>query len=59
MRTFVLILSIVQLCWGIELTFEMPDNTAHCFYEDMKAGLDGMVEFQVSDGVFVMNIDVV
>ena len=33
---------------SIELTFELPDNEVQCFYEDMKAGVLSIIEFQVS-----------
>ncbi|KAK0423875.1 hypothetical protein QR680_008381 [Steinernema hermaphroditum] len=35
---------------AIELTFELPDNANQCFYEDLKAGVDTIIEFQVVTG---------
>ncbi|KAI1721858.1 hypothetical protein Ddc_08336 [Ditylenchus destructor] len=35
---------------AIELTFELPDNANQCFYEDVKAGVDCVLEFQVVTG---------
>ncbi|RCN29945.1 Emp24/gp25L/p24 family protein [Ancylostoma caninum] len=35
---------------SIELTFELPDNANQCFYEEIKAGEDCMLEFQVVTG---------
>lgn len=32
---------------AVELTFELPDNEKQCFYEDIQAGTDFTVEFQV------------
>ncbi|CAD5206552.1 unnamed protein product [Bursaphelenchus okinawaensis] len=46
----ILLILSVSLCQGIELTFELPDNANQCFYEDLKAGLDSVVEFQVVTG---------
>lgn len=37
----------LQLCRGIELTFELPDNAVECFYEDMKSGVENVLEYQV------------
>ena len=39
---------IIAVSRGIELTFELPDNANQCFYEDLKAGIDSVFEFQVS-----------
>jgi len=30
-----------------ELTFELPDNADQCFYEDLKKGINNVLEFQV------------
>jgi len=35
---------------AIELTFELPDNAVQCFYEEVKAGVDCVLEFQVVTG---------
>ncbi|KAI6208370.1 GOLD domain-containing protein [Aphelenchoides besseyi] len=35
---------------AIELTFELPDNANQCFYEEIKAGVDSIIEFQVVTG---------
>uniref|UniRef100_A0A0N5C2W0 GOLD domain-containing protein n=1 Tax=Strongyloides papillosus TaxID=174720 RepID=A0A0N5C2W0_STREA len=40
----------LQLCRGIELTFELPDNAVECFYEDMKSGVENVLEYQVVTG---------
>lgn len=32
---------------AIELTFELPDNSNQCFYEDIKNGIDFVIEYQV------------
>uniref|UniRef100_A0A915E6Q0 GOLD domain-containing protein n=1 Tax=Ditylenchus dipsaci TaxID=166011 RepID=A0A915E6Q0_9BILA len=34
----------------IELTFELPDNANQCFYEEVKTGVDCVIEFQVVTG---------
>ncbi|VDK41841.1 unnamed protein product [Anisakis simplex] len=48
----IFILFCVAACsvTAIELTFELPDNANQCFYEDMKAGIDSVIEFQVVTG---------
>lgn len=33
---------------SIELTFELPDNAHQCFYEDIQAGIENVIEFQVN-----------
>ncbi|KJH41622.1 Emp24/gp25L/p24 family protein [Dictyocaulus viviparus] len=35
---------------GIELTFELPDNANQCFFEDIKSGVNCILEFQVVAG---------
>lgn len=47
------LLSIVYLferAAGVELTFELPDKEEHCFYEEVKEGVQFMLEFQVVEG---------
>lgn len=45
---FLLLLSCIALSSAVELTFELPDNAKECFYEDIEAGTDFTVEFQVT-----------
>lgn len=45
---YILWCAVLGLVAAIELTFELPDNANQCFYEDMKAGIDSVIEFQVS-----------
>ena len=45
--TIFFLLSAVGLSIGVELTFELPDNAKECFYEEIEAGTDFTVEFQV------------
>ncbi|KAL7074584.1 hypothetical protein ACQ4LE_006253 [Meloidogyne hapla] len=33
-----------------ELTFELPDNADQCFFEDLKKGIDNVLEYQVVTG---------
>uniref|UniRef100_A0A914DFU6 GOLD domain-containing protein n=2 Tax=Acrobeloides nanus TaxID=290746 RepID=A0A914DFU6_9BILA len=40
----------IAIVKAIELTFELEDNANQCFYEDLKAGIDSVVEFQVVTG---------
>lgn len=42
-----LLLSCISLSVAVELTFELPDNAKECFYEEIEAGTDFTVEFQV------------
>ncbi|KAJ1366172.1 hypothetical protein KIN20_026774 [Parelaphostrongylus tenuis] len=39
-----------KVSFGIELTFELPDNANQCFFEDIKADEDVILEFQVVAG---------
>uniref|UniRef100_A0A0K0DTB3 GOLD domain-containing protein n=1 Tax=Strongyloides stercoralis TaxID=6248 RepID=A0A0K0DTB3_STRER len=41
---------ILKFCQSIELTFELPDNAVECFYEDMKGGVENVLEYQVITG---------
>jgi len=45
---FVLLLATGS--YAVELTFELPDNAKQCFYEEIKEGTKGTVEFQVIIG---------
>uniref|UniRef100_A0AC35TJU1 GOLD domain-containing protein n=1 Tax=Rhabditophanes sp. KR3021 TaxID=114890 RepID=A0AC35TJU1_9BILA len=36
--------------YSIELTFELPDNAHECFMEELKAGVDNVLEYQVVTG---------
>lgn len=38
----------VSTVGSIELTFELPDNERQCFYEELKAGVENILEYQVS-----------
>lgn len=43
---------IIALCFvafvrAIELTFELSDSANQCFFEDIKAGIDCVIEYQV------------
>lgn len=40
-------LSCICVSLAVELTFELPDNAKECFYEEIEAGTDFTVEFQV------------
>lgn len=44
---FLLFLSCISSSLTVELTFELPDNAKECFYEEIEAGTDFTVEFQV------------
>ena len=33
---------------AVELTFELPDNAKECFHEEIAAGIEATLEFQVS-----------
>jgi hypothetical protein len=51
MRLIILLLSLlISSCSSIELTFELPDNANQCFFEELKAGIDSVFEFQVVTG---------
>lgn len=51
--SYVTLLSIIYLSIkveSVELTFELPDKEEHCFYEEVKEGVQFMLEFQVVAG---------
>lgn len=48
--TCLLFLSCLTYSLAVELTFELPDNARECFYEEIEAGTDFTVEFQVVTG---------
>ncbi|EJD76358.1 integral type I protein, variant [Loa loa] len=43
-------LYIVAFARAIELTFELSDSANQCFFEDIKAGIDCVIEYQVVTG---------
>ena len=46
-RTSCIVLLVPALLHAIELTFELPDNANQCFYEELKAGTESVIEYQV------------
>lgn len=44
------VLSVVAAVRCIELTFELPDNERQCFYEEIKEGVENVLEYQVVTG---------
>lgn len=48
MLRLLLVASLAGSLAAIELTFELPDNANQCFYEDIKSGIDSILEFQVN-----------
>ncbi|VDO61269.1 hypothetical protein V3C99_012757 [Haemonchus contortus] len=51
MRRLILFSTLLSLrASAIELTFELPDNANQCFYEDIKSGVDVLLEYQVVTG---------
>ncbi|CAI4227654.1 unnamed protein product [Auanema sp. JU1783] len=47
---YILIFALISWAGAIELTFELPDNSVQCFYEDINAGVENIIEFQVVTG---------
>lgn len=50
MRMLIAFVAVVQTASGVELTFELPDNSKQCFHEDIEANKQTTVEFQVVTG---------
>lgn len=44
------LLCSVHLCFGVELTFELPDNAKQCFHEDIPENTKATIEYQVVTG---------
>lgn len=38
---------VIAFARAIELTFELSDNANQCFFDDIKAGVDCVIEYQV------------
>lgn len=36
-------------CLAVEFTFELPDRDRQCFYEEVKQGTRGTLEYQVNN----------
>ncbi|TKR96635.1 hypothetical protein L596_010629 [Steinernema carpocapsae] len=49
-KTFLGFCALLATISAIELTFELPDNANQCFFEELKAGIDSIIEFQVVTG---------
>ena len=45
-----LIAITIQLISGAELTFELKDHEEQCYFEELTAGENSIVEFQVVSG---------
>ena len=43
----IIISTVLRGNYGVELTFELPDNAKECFYEVIDEGKTSTVEFQV------------
>lgn len=43
----IIVLYVIAFVKAIELTFELSDNANQCFFEDIKAGVDCVIEYQV------------
>lgn len=43
----IIAMCIIAFARAIELTFELSDNANQCFFEDIKAGVDCVIEYQV------------
>uniref|UniRef100_A0A0R3RQJ6 GOLD domain-containing protein n=1 Tax=Elaeophora elaphi TaxID=1147741 RepID=A0A0R3RQJ6_9BILA len=44
------VLYVIAFARAIELTFELSDSANQCFFEDIKAGVDCVIEYQVVTG---------
>lgn len=45
---FSIILAIIDYINSVELTFELPDNSKECFYQDIGKNKTAILEYQVS-----------
>lgn len=46
----IVLVCAAQSAFGVELTFELPDNAKQCFHEDITEGTQTTLEFQVVTG---------
>lgn len=45
---FSIILALIDYINSVELTFELPDNSKECFYQDIGKNKTAILEYQVS-----------
>lgn len=45
---FSLILAIIDTINSVELTFELPDNSKECFYQEVGKNKTAILEYQVN-----------
>lgn len=45
---FSIILAIIDYINSVELTFELPDNSKECFYQDIGKNKSAILEYQAS-----------
>ena len=44
---FSIVLAIIDYINSVELTFELPDNSKECFYQDIGKNKTAILEYQV------------
>lgn len=44
---FSIILAVIDYINSVELTFELPDNSKECFYEEIAKNRTAILEYQV------------
>lgn len=46
---FLVLLQFIDTINSVELTFELPDNSKECFYQEIGRNKSAILEFQVSE----------
>lgn len=46
--SFCIFLQIIDIINSVELTFELPDNSKECFYQEIKKNKTAILEYQAS-----------
>ena len=49
LTSFCIFLQIIDIINSVELTFELPDNSKECFYEEIGKNKTATLEYQVED----------
>lgn len=56
--SFCVFLQLIDIINSVELTFELPDNSKECFYQDVEKNKTAILEYQVNfcETFFAMKI---
>lgn len=55
LTSFCTFLQFIDIINSVELTFELPDNSKECFYQDIGKNKSAILEYQVSSRNLIEN----